>query len=129
MLLVWQDDADNGRVFLVPHHMVPLDWLETLTYVEGCYLESDNEHGIDDTVTSLVRLLMVMVWPARARVPKGKELPLAYTELTYRAKQIARSWLEFIVPPGKFGSIDRSKVALVVRTGRAPPRKQPFPMR
>lgn len=127
MLLVWQDDEDNGRVFLVPHHLVPLDWIETLTYAKGCYLESDQKYGIDDTVTSLVRLLMVMVWPQHSRRLKSIELPLAHTESVYRVRAIARSWLPFMVKPAEFGSIDRRKLALVVRTGRAPPREQPLP--
>lgn len=125
LLLVWQDDPDTGRVFLVPHHMVPLDWLETLTFTEGCYLESDQEYGINDTVTSTIRLVGVMVWPERRRLPKARRLPFKHTEMSYSTKQLSRAWGALLVRPSKFDLIDRDRVALVVRTGRAPPR-EPF---
>jgi hypothetical protein len=98
---------------------VPEEWLGLIWYCHGVYLETEAEHGADDSVTSMVQLLGLLTWPKR--VPRKKNVQVKYTPMTYKVRDLAGAWNSYLVPPNRLSRIRRDQVAMKIRTGRWAP--------
>lgn len=121
LLLIWQDTERDARVFLIPHSAIPDAWADTLWLCHGSYLKQCREKDVNDTVTSMIRIVAVCVWPQTQRMPKFSRLDLLHTDHFYTPRDITRCWCKYAVPPSKQHRIDKSNVAMTVRTGRFSP--------